>query len=298
MRKSQESDLGKAVLRDVSRSFYLTLRALPAEMREVTSVGYLLARASDTIADCGGPRGERLSLLQDFHALVVEREENDFFQRVAALAHEDGLKEGERILVSRLEEVFSWWRSLPQEEQAAVKEVVTTIISGQKWDLERFPEGEVVTLKNDAELEQYCYQVAGCVGEFWTEVGFLHDSHFANKPKEQMRQLGQNYGKGLQLINILRDQSEDEQRGRRYLPGPSSEWMEKAENYLQDGLSYASSVRGRRARLATVLPALLGLKTLELLESASTEELAAGVKIGRRVVKQCFWQAIWFPHQS
>src|SRR5215470_6678891 len=43
--------LPMALLRDVSRSFYLTLRVLPEAVRGQIGLAYLLARASDTIAD-------------------------------------------------------------------------------------------------------------------------------------------------------------------------------------------------------------------------------------------------------
>ena len=289
-----KEELGKDVLRDVSRSFYLTLRALPLGMREATSVGYLLARASDTIADCGGEQVERVALLEDFRKVVAGGEVIGFFARAAKVADEEGVKEGERVLMRRLEEAFLWWQLLEEGEREAVREVVTTITSGQVWDLERFPEGEVVVLTDAAEAEEYCYRVAGCVGEFWTEVGFGSDESFSNKSKEEMRALGKSYGKGLQLVNILRDEVEDEERGRKYLPGLREMWLQKAREYLEEGLTYSRAVRGRRARLATVLPALIGLETLDLLDSASKEDLARGVKVGRKVVKKCLWQALWF----
>ena len=288
------SDLGKDVLRDVSRSFYLTLRALPAGMRSAVSVGYLLARASDTIADCEGERGARLVLLDNFRAAMSGRVEEDFFEKAAEMAEEKGVKEGERVLLRRLQEVFGWWQSLAEEEGKAVREVVRTITLGQSWDLERFPEGKVVSLSEGEEVEEYCYRVAGCVGEFWTEIGFGSDPSFSNKSKEEMRGLGKRFGKGLQLVNILRDKVEDEKRGRCYLPGERSFWLRKARGYLEDGLDYSRAVRGRRARLATVLPALIGLETLLLLEKATEEELAEKVKVGRPVVRRCLWRAIWF----
>ena len=289
-----KEELGKDVLRDVSRSFYLTLRALPAGMREATSVGYLLARASDTIADSGGARSERLMLLENFRKVVAGDEVAGFFEMAAKVAGEKGVKEGEQVLMQRLEEVFLWWQMLPDHEREAVREVVTTITLGQVWDLERFPEGAVVALDDAQEAEEYCYRVAGCVGEFWTEVGFGSDEGFSNNPKEQMRSLGRSYGKGLQLINILRDVAEDEERGRKYLPGSREDWLRKARGCMEEGLEYSRAVRGRRARLATVLPALIGLETLDLLETASTEELQQGVKVGRKVVRKCLWKAMWF----
>src|SRR5436190_22257834 len=40
-----------SVWSSVSRSFYLAIRLLPKKLRDPVSLGYLLARASDTIAD-------------------------------------------------------------------------------------------------------------------------------------------------------------------------------------------------------------------------------------------------------
>src|SRR5438067_10976924 len=44
-------DLRGSILASVSRSFYLSIRLLPKKLRDPVSLGYLLARASDTIAD-------------------------------------------------------------------------------------------------------------------------------------------------------------------------------------------------------------------------------------------------------
>src|SRR5258708_10578997 len=45
------SKLHGSILASVSRSFYLSIRLLPKKLRDPVSLGYLLARASDTIAD-------------------------------------------------------------------------------------------------------------------------------------------------------------------------------------------------------------------------------------------------------
>lgn len=291
-----ERELGRDVLRDVSRSFYLTLRALPQSMRPAVSVGYLLARASDTIADCGGERVLRQQLLAEFRYQLQEAGEPDaeFLQAAAAIADEEGLQDGERVLMTRLGEVLQWLSRLQGWEQAAVRKVAATITEGQGWDLAHFPQDQVVALDSDEELLHYCDQVAGCVGVFWTEVGFGSDSRFAKLPFEEMARLGRSYGRGLQLVNILRDVAEDERRGRCYLPGDRGQWLVQAGEYLAEGLRYAKAVRGRRARFATVLPALIGRETLALLQSASPAELQGGVKVSRRTVKRCLRKALFF----
>ena len=114
---------------------------------------------------------------------------------------------------------------------------------------------------------------------------------------------GANYGKGLQLINILRDLPNDLRAGRCYLPHVDPEdtdalllemkrWCDRARGYLQDGASYAQSLTSRRTRLATALPGLIGESTLDMIEAADWQTLSRGVKIDRRQVYQCAWQAL------
>lgn len=58
----------RGLLRDVSRSFYLSLRALPPPVRGPLSLAYLLARAADTFADSG-----RLEVVDRLAALEATR---------------------------------------------------------------------------------------------------------------------------------------------------------------------------------------------------------------------------------
>src|SRR5437667_4140824 len=46
--------LQTTILRSVSRSFYLSIRFLPAQLREPIALAYLLARATDSVADTPG----------------------------------------------------------------------------------------------------------------------------------------------------------------------------------------------------------------------------------------------------
>src|SRR3569832_1466559 len=56
-----------ALLKGVSRSFYVSVRLLPPGLRRPVAVGYLLARTSDTIADAPGlDAATRLQMLQQF----------------------------------------------------------------------------------------------------------------------------------------------------------------------------------------------------------------------------------------
>ncbi len=50
----------RQILRGVSRSFDLSIRLLPSALQSPVAIGYLLARATDTVADTTAlPLGER-----------------------------------------------------------------------------------------------------------------------------------------------------------------------------------------------------------------------------------------------
>ncbi len=291
--------LERQVLKDVSRSFYLSLRFLPEGFRRPASLGYLLARASDTIADVGDLTvGERRELLADYRAAVLH---GGSFQ----MREVNGLPRGEAVLMGRIDDCLSGLAELPTEQQAAVKKVVKIITKGQTWDLERFEGADVVRLESDDELRKYTYEVAGCVGEFWTEIGFLVEEEFASRSFVEMNELGRAYGRSLQLINILRDVPEDLENGRCYLPGTSGfskddllrergRWIAEALAGLDQAEEYARALYGKRMRFATILPAMIGRETLIRLRSVSWEDWAAGVKVTRPEVKRMMWDAVKF----
>ena len=143
-------------------------------------------------------------------------------------------------------------------------------------DLERFGAGAgIQALPTAADLDEYTYLVAGCVGEFWTHLCFAHVQNFSDRTEPEMLALGVQYGKGLQLINILRDVGSDLRAGRCYLPADElhslgltpeeilakparvesimRHWREKAESGMMAGIEYACAIRSRRIRFATAL---------------------------------------------
>ena len=102
-----------------------------------------------------------------------------------------------------------------------MRRVLETIIEGMTEDLARFPgedEGGLAALDTRAELDRYTYLVAGCVGEFWTEVHVAHRPRLRHWDLEKMTALGIRFGKALQLTNVLRDIPRDLRQGRCYLP--------------------------------------------------------------------------------
>jgi farnesyl-diphosphate farnesyltransferase len=266
-------------------------------MRGAASLGYLLARTSDTLADTTAlPLEVRRRSLNQFRLGVSGQAVLPPWP-VSILEAIPDVRE--RRLLEGSEEILKWLRVLPEGEAALVREVLETIIGGQELDLDRFAGATretPVALENDAELEDYAWRVAGCVGAFWTKLGFLTlGGRFSRSPAAELVGRGIAYGKGLQLVNILRDVAADLAAGRCYLPVADPDdfqgilechgrWLVRAEEWLGEGEKYAGALRLRRLRAATVLPVLLARKTLEPLRGATWEGLQKHHKIPRSEV--------------
>jgi len=298
-----ERELGGQLLAAVSRSFYLTLKALPKELREPISLAYLLARTADTIADTASVSAEvRLDGLERYRALV----RGD--SAVGALAstlreqfcpqQED---EAERRLMEKFADGIGWLRTMQPTPLAAIQSVLEHIIDGQMLDIRRFPsDGQLRALASAEELDEYTWLVAGCVGEFWTQLCAteLPSSLDPGVTTAQMQEWGARMGKGLQLINILRDIGEDTQDGRCYLPCAPSDiqtewhrWLQTCTEHLEHGLRYVQHVTHGKLRYATALPLLLGIQTVAKMRSASWDKVQQGIKISRLDVASILAQA-------
>lgn len=294
---NKKGELGRDVLKGVSRSFYLSLRLLPAPMRAPAGIAYLLARASDTIADSATIPAEERMVFLGLHA-----------RQVAGIAdpapwpqllidatpdpREKRLLENHTMILEMLDEMEPVSVNL-------IRELLATIIGGQKLDLERFGNASarnIIALPDAAALDDYTWRVAGCVGVFWTRLGFATlGEGFSKAPREKLLELAAEYGQGLQLVNILRDLPADLRAGRCYLPVPNpkdearlmtafSAAREIAVHRMAGGLEYSRALRTKRLRVASSLPALIGLETLALLENAGLGDLENGIRIPRKRV--------------
>ncbi len=118
----------------------------------------------------------------------------------------------EAKLLQRLPEIFHALHHTPELQSAHIRQVLATITHGQMLDLQRFPsDGALHALRTASELDEYTYLVAGCVGGFWTKLCAEAEppTLSGEKSVEDMIVLGIRYGKGLQLVNILRDVGQD-----------------------------------------------------------------------------------------
>lgn len=297
-------ELETEVLKGVSRSFYLSLRLLPLPMRRAAGIAYLLARTSDTIADSlVGSVEERIEYLLDF----LKQVKGELSVQVFPEHFHAGITDPReaKLLLSH-GEIMEALGGLKSGEIALIHEVLETIVGGQILDLERFGNAgdELRSLKNADELEDYAWRVAGCVGLFWTRLGFLTmGEKFSNYPQVELEQWGVEYGKGLQLVNILRDFPEDRRMGRCYLPvdDPADDeacfeefrkWRVLALEKVSHGRAYAEKLQGWRLRLASGLPAAIAEETLARLDVRNLAALEPRVKLPRWKIYHIIIQAL------
>jgi farnesyl-diphosphate farnesyltransferase len=308
-----------ALLREVSRSFYLTLRVLPRGVRPQIGLAYWLARAADTIADTGlVPVERRLAALAALRERILGLQDRPL--DLGELARRQGTLAEARLL-EQAEAGLALLGALAPADRQEVRHALETITSGQELDLRRFAgasAGHVVCLRADEDLEDYTYRVAGCVGEFWTRICRAH--LFPRAPLDDSFLLanGVRFGKGLQLVNILRDLPADLRQGRCYLPeerlaacglGPADllepanqprlrplydALLDRAQAHLLAGWDYTNALPRRcaRVRLACAWPILIGVETLRLLRSGNPLDPNGRLKVSRRQVKRLLWRSV------
>lgn len=309
------------ILRKVSRAFSLSLRVLPAMVRPQISLAYLLARITDTIADTDlVPPEKRVEKLHQFRARIrsAEAPPVDF----SHLVREQNT-ETERMLLQHSGEAIMLLDQTDAADRGKIQLVLETITRGQEQDLERFGGGgdgtEVRALETADDLDDYTYRVAGCVGEFWTHLTRAHCFPKDDLDERHFIDNAIRFGKGLQLVNILRDLPRDLANGRCYLPAVDlavaglqpadlrdpknwprlqpvfTPWLETARDHLAAGWHYTLQIPHDqyRLRLASAWPILMGSRTLDLVRAANPLQPEPPLKISRANVRSIVWSTLW-----
>lgn len=307
------------LLKQVSRSFYTTLRVLPRAVRPQIGLAYLLARATDTIADTQLVSVERrLGALQSLRDRILgQRHEVLDFGELSLNQGEPA----EKVLLGRIEEAITVLEGFSTADRALIREVLTTITSGQQLDLERFggaTANHIAIPLTDPDLDDYTYRVAGCVGEFWTRICRAHLFPSASLDDAALLRDGVRFGKGLQLVNILRDLPKDLRQGRCYLPAEKlaslglkpedlldhhndprlrplyDHYLDLAHDHLAAGWDYTNRLPWScvRVRLACAWPILIGVRTLARLRTTNVLDGTRRIKVTRAEVRNLILKSI------
>jgi farnesyl-diphosphate farnesyltransferase len=215
-----ESGISDAVYQDqilphVSRTFALTIPQLPAALRVAVTNAYLLCRIADTIEDEPAiPAAETLVFLQRFLAAVAGNGDSQKLLREVAKRLSEQTSPTERELVGQMQRVINVTRALGDAQRAAILRCVELMCYG----MPRFQStASLRGLPRLVDLDDYCYYVAGVVGEMLTEL-FCEYSPAIARNRAAMQRLAVSFAEGLQMTNILKDVWEDRSRGACWLP--------------------------------------------------------------------------------
>jgi len=210
-----DDDFQSEMLEGVSRTFALTIPQLPAELCRVVSNAYLLCRIVDTIEDEPVLSGaQKNSFCQQFlKTLNVARNAEPFSRQLSASLSSQ-TPHAEHELIRNVPRVIRITRGFSEPQREALQRCVRTMAKGMGQFQSR---GEKHGLQSLEDLDQYCYYVAGVVGQMLTRLFCLHSPEIA-KNHDALMALAVSFGQGLQMTNILKDVWEDYQRGACWLP--------------------------------------------------------------------------------
>ncbi len=205
----------KRILQGVSRTFALTIPTLPKGLDRAVANAYLLCRIADTIEDDAELSFEdKQRYSQQFINVLRGDANTDEFARELAPRLASHTLAAERELVTETSAVIRITHSLNAIQRTAIQNCVRTMADGMVY----YQGQETLDgLPNQAAMDQYCYYVAGVVGEMLTEL-FCDHCPDLHEHKTEMLRLAVSFGQGLQMTNILKDIWDDRARGACWLP--------------------------------------------------------------------------------
>jgi farnesyl-diphosphate farnesyltransferase len=293
------------ILPGVSRTFALTIPELPEALRTSVTNAYLLCRIADTIEDepALSPTAS-LHFLQRFVAVLYGNEPAaPLAQDLVPQLSKETLP-AEHDLVANMERVVRVTNRLDAQQRLAIQRCVEVMAGGMHQFQQTASLRGVPRL---GDLDDYCYYVAGVVGQMLTEL-FCGYSPEINRHRAELHELDVSFAQGLQMTNILKDVWEDRARGACWLPqevfsrhgidlgslsqadsrfdAAMRELVGIAHEHLRNALSYTLLIPGKESGLRRFCLWAIGLAVLTLRKIAETPGFTAGrqVKVPRSAV--------------
>jgi farnesyl-diphosphate farnesyltransferase len=309
---SSTEDCQLRMLQGVSRTFALAIPCLPEILCRVVTNAYLLCRVADTIEDdaamdFGRKHALLNSLVSTVEDSVLPGGPPSGFAAELLSELSPMTAPAELELVRNFDRVLEVTRNLDASQRGAICRCLRIMCAG----MEDFQRGRgVAGLENMERLDEYCYGVAGVVGEMLTDL-FCGYAEGVRKHREALLRLSVSFGQGLQMTNILKDFWEDRQLGCCWLPrdvfrraglelkdlSPDGrreafveglfELISVARGHLERALAYTLLIPPEETRIRWFCLQTIGLALLTLRNIKRYHGFTAGsqVKISRRAVK-------------
>jgi farnesyl-diphosphate farnesyltransferase len=241
-----------ATLEATSRTFFIPISRLPAGLQEAVASGYLCMRAIDEVED--HPDLDNATKAQVLRRMSLA------LQGFPATTGPDDWTDGNAELMQALPEV-----SLRLHDWAAL---APSPIAGRICDAtaamaDRMAHWAEVnwTINSEADLDRYTFSVAGAVGLLLSDLWAWYDGTQTDRTEAV------GFGRGLQVVNILRNHQEDLVRGADFYPHgwTDAQMHEYAQRNLRLAEAYTSALKPGPVKEFCQLPLLLAQGTLEAL---------------------------------
>lgn len=305
------------ILQGVSRTFALTIPQLPSGLREQVGNAYLLCRLADTIEDDPNmPCADKRAFSERLVAVIEQPEQSSALARDLSAALSQAIPLAEQDLVAHTERVIRLTRSFSEAQRSAISRCVRIMTQGMAYYQERPPRHGLDDLP---ALNDYCYYVAGVVGEMLTQLfcDYLRNhSEAALKSEPEMMRLAVSFGQGLQMTNILKDIWDDKERDICWLPrhvfeqrGLSLDELEAvrtspafaegmrelvaiAHGHLRQALEYTLAIPAREPELRRFCLWCIGLAVMSLRKIHRRPDFTAGAQV--KISKTTLYSTVWF----
>lgn len=290
------------LLLKTSRTFALNIPLLPSPLVESVTLGYLLFRNADTIEDAYlWSKERRVAELERFISVVSQPDQSELAHAFAATYEQEELIQdpSHTELLQQTPFLMDQLVQLPPSYTQVIIDHVTRTARGmQDWVLYHDNTNQL-SLDRLKQLDDYCYTVAGIVGEMLTTLFALYSPHIEEGRLLYLRTLEIGYAAGLQLTNIIKDSFRDHKEGRHYIPQQylplnPDDTSDKiipilyyAYKHLLEGIEYVLGVPAQEIgiRKFCLVPIVLAGATLDrLLQHRAALYSGDDVKINRRRV--------------
>jgi farnesyl-diphosphate farnesyltransferase len=238
------------VLKQTSRTFFIPINFLEPKLRKTVASAYLCMRAIDEIEDHPDMHAETKSHLL---SSISESLKTTFDpEKYRAL-----IQPYQNLLPIVTQRLGDWLLLCPPDVVEKVKESTAIMAEGMaKWVIKDW------RIKTKEDLDDYTYYVAGLVGCMLSDLWKWHDNTETDREKAVA------FGRGLQAVNILRNQDEDWERGVRFLPDgwEREDLFAYAKQNLALGNDYVKDINNRGITMFCKVPLALANSTLKAMK--------------------------------
>jgi len=316
---SPDAEYCTQVLSKVSRTFAPTIRMLPKRLYLPVTVAYLLCRIADTVEDESSlSRQDKEKLLLTYADIFKQEETKSkakFLTGVAVIPDHNT----DVSLTKNLDRVFLVYKTFHPEVQKMIATWVVEMTLGMKKYSQSSAKRKRQFLHSMKELDEYMYYVAGTVGHMLTSLFTYFSNKITPTLSRKMEFFSESFGKGLQMVNIIRDMAGDLKRGQSYIPDEIlqkyqlnrqsifevqnsknaelmfDELIQTAIGHLDKALAYVVLIpkEETRIRLFCLLPMFWAMQTLRAIQDNSLNLLTAEkIKISRKVIRTEFYKSL------